>query len=146
MGDSLIEGFILPVKVPLHANFRKWCRGEKWEVSDLLQATEEYGKEVGMVVDLTDSHRYYNPSDFRQKRIGTVFNIITLLLYSAYGIPYSPELILLPAHLKRSLNFKTKDGRTRFPSESRIMKVIDPIHDFHCRNPDKIILVHCYES
>jgi len=78
IGDNLIEGFILPVKVPLHANFRSKCGSKKWEVLDLLRATQEYGKKVGMVVDLTDTHRYYNPDDFQKKGIGTVFKITTV--------------------------------------------------------------------
>ena len=94
VGDSLIEGFILPVKVPLHANFRSKCGSKKWEVSDLLRATQNYGKKAGMVVDLTDTHRYYNPDDFQKKGIGTVFTITTLYQIQTRIVKYCQQCTL----------------------------------------------------
>ena len=70
VGENLIENFILPVKVPLHRNFRGKCGRKTWEVVDVLRTSKKYEKQIGMVVDLTDTHRYYNPEDFKQKGIG----------------------------------------------------------------------------
>ena len=74
-------------------------------------------KEIGLVVDLTDTHRYYNPDDFKSKGI---------------------------EHQKFRLNFHAgrKGDKRVFPKPSEFRKILDKINSFHDEHPDKIVVVH----
>ena len=41
--DDLLADFILPVKVPLHTNYRNKTNGQNWEVDDVLKLQDKYG-------------------------------------------------------------------------------------------------------
>ena len=41
--DDLLADFILPVKVPLHRNYRRKTSGQNWEVDDVIKLQDQYG-------------------------------------------------------------------------------------------------------
>ena len=41
--DDLLADFILPVKVPLHKNYRNKTSGQNWEVNDVIKLQDTYG-------------------------------------------------------------------------------------------------------
>ena len=45
--DDLLADFILPVKVPLHRNYRNKTTGQNWEVNDVIKLQDTYGLGFG---------------------------------------------------------------------------------------------------
>ena len=41
--DDLLADFILPVKVPLHKNYRHKTSGQNWEVDNVIKLQDTYG-------------------------------------------------------------------------------------------------------
>lgn len=68
---ELIHDFILPIKVPLHPNYDNHVKkaGEKlWKMKDLFQLEQKFNKKIGIVIDLTNTRRYYCIESITQKK------------------------------------------------------------------------------
>ncbi|XP_016502326.2 uncharacterized protein LOC107820538 isoform X1 [Nicotiana tabacum] len=62
-GDNI--GFIIPSKVPLSESFDKNIPlGERYTPKELIDKQRCLGREIGLVVDLTNTDRYYPESDW----------------------------------------------------------------------------------
>ncbi|PHU07282.1 hypothetical protein BC332_23771 [Capsicum chinense] len=61
-GDKI--GLIIPSKVPLSESFDKIPTGESFTPKDLIGSQRRLGREIGLVVDLTNTDRYYPESDW----------------------------------------------------------------------------------
>ncbi|KAJ8543176.1 hypothetical protein K7X08_005699 [Anisodus acutangulus] len=62
-GDNI--GFIIPSKVPLSESFNKNIpTGESYTPEELIHKQRCLGREIGLVVDLTNTDRYYPESDW----------------------------------------------------------------------------------
>ncbi|XP_060181411.1 uncharacterized protein LOC132611016 isoform X4 [Lycium barbarum] len=62
-GDNI--GFIIPSKVPLSESFNKNIPpGERYTPKELIDKQRCLGREIGLVVDLTNTDRYYPESDW----------------------------------------------------------------------------------
>jgi len=67
---ELIHDFILPVKVPLHPNYDNHVKklGKLWKMRDLFQLEQKFNKKIGLVIDLTNTRRYYCIESITQKK------------------------------------------------------------------------------
>ncbi|CAI5479663.1 unnamed protein product, partial [Closterium sp. Yama58-4] len=63
MGEAM--GLLIPCKAPLGEAFRELVEpGKRWSPDVALKQTRSMKKDVGMVIDLTNTTRYYNPKDW----------------------------------------------------------------------------------
>ena len=114
-GTSLIDGFILPMKVPLHDNYTRQVEregGKIWRLKEVLELEQKFERKIGMIVDLADTKRYYDPSELE-------------------GIEY----------LKMPINHNRKNG---LPMD-RIQKCVSKIKYFRdsCDEVEpKMVLIH----
>jgi len=89
-GQTLIDDFLLPVKCPLHDNFTAKVKqaGESlWRLEELFQlAHDKFDKKIGLIIDLTDTNRYYNPTEAESK--GVEHRKLPLNLHRPDGLPF----------------------------------------------------------
>ncbi|XP_026420265.1 mRNA-capping enzyme-like [Papaver somniferum] len=70
-GDCI--GYIIPSKVPLGETFNECIfPGKRYSLKQVLHQQKILGREVGLVIDLTNTTRYYQPSDWRKMGINHV--------------------------------------------------------------------------
>ncbi|CAI5459891.1 unnamed protein product [Closterium sp. Yama58-4] len=63
MGEAM--GLLIPCKAPLGEAFRELVEpGKRWSPDVALKQTRSMKIDVGMVIDLTNTTRYYNPKDW----------------------------------------------------------------------------------
>ncbi|CAI5527195.1 unnamed protein product [Closterium sp. Naga37s-1] len=63
MGEAI--GLLIPCKAPLGEAFREVVEpGKRWNVEVVMKHTRSMKKDVGLVIDLTNTTRYYNPKEF----------------------------------------------------------------------------------
>ncbi|CAI7791472.1 unnamed protein product [Closterium sp. NIES-53] len=62
MGEAI--GLLIPCKAPLGEAFREVVEpGKRWNVEVVMKHTRSMKKDVGLVIDLTNTTRYYNPKE-----------------------------------------------------------------------------------
>ncbi|GAB4833948.1 hypothetical protein Ancab_032195 [Ancistrocladus abbreviatus] len=61
---------IFPSKVPLGENFNDYVApGKRYSFKQVIRHFNVQGRKLGMVVDLTNTDRYYSPSEFRKENL-----------------------------------------------------------------------------
>ncbi|KAI3883050.1 hypothetical protein MKW92_009630 [Papaver armeniacum] len=67
-GDCI--GYIIPSKVPLGETFNECIYpGKRYSLKQVIHQQKVLGRQVGLVIDLTNTTRYYQPSDWRKQGI-----------------------------------------------------------------------------
>ena len=82
-GTSLIDGFIMPIKCPLHENFTSNVLregGNLWRLDEAMKLGD-----FGLIVDLTDTNRYYDP----EEATGVKHKKLSLNIHRPDGLPFS---------------------------------------------------------
>ncbi|CAI4233372.1 unnamed protein product [Auanema sp. JU1783] len=71
IGDNVTGTRFLPFKTPLHSHICKNSnlREKSFDIEILLQHARESGKSIGLVIDLTNTDKYYNSSDWSRNGI-----------------------------------------------------------------------------
>ena len=62
----------MKVKCPLHENFNSQVQsvGEPlWRLDELWKVADKFGKKIGMIIDLTDTDRYYQSEDVKERDV-----------------------------------------------------------------------------
>ncbi|GJP59202.1 hypothetical protein CLOP_g9484 [Closterium sp. NIES-67] len=68
MGEAI--GLLIPAKAPLGEAFRELVEpGKRWNADVALKQTRSMKKDVGLVIDLTNTTRYYNPQDWTKHKV-----------------------------------------------------------------------------
>ncbi|KAM7521576.1 hypothetical protein LguiA_011478 [Lonicera macranthoides] len=66
-------GIIIPSKAPLGESFNEYITSNKrYSPKQVIHQQRHAGRELGLVIDLTNTFRYYPESDWRQEGIGYV--------------------------------------------------------------------------
>ncbi|KAK9150977.1 hypothetical protein Syun_009286 [Stephania yunnanensis] len=61
---------IIPSKVPLGEHFDGYItRGKRYSMRQVIHQQKVLGRELGLVIDLTNTTRYYSPSDWQKQSI-----------------------------------------------------------------------------
>ncbi|KAI6197039.1 RNA/RNP complex-1-interacting phosphatase-like protein [Aphelenchoides besseyi] len=64
IGKVIPDARIIAFKTPLKSDFYETNNADRFEVTDLLEKIKEFGGELGLVVDLTYTSKYYDPEQF----------------------------------------------------------------------------------
>ncbi|KAI6194457.1 hypothetical protein M3Y96_01127000 [Aphelenchoides besseyi] len=64
IGKVIPDARIIAFKTPLKSDFYETNNVDHFEVTDLLDKIKEFGGELGLVVDLTYTSKYYDPEQF----------------------------------------------------------------------------------
>ena len=81
-GTRPIDGFIVPIKCPLHENFTsKVLRegGNLWRLEEAMKLGD-----FGLIIDLTDTNRYYDPTE----ATGVKHLKLSLNIHRLDGLPF----------------------------------------------------------
>ena len=81
-GTRPIDGFIVPIKCPLHENFTsKVLRegGNLWRLEEAMKLGD-----FGLIIDLTDTNRYYDPTE----ATGVKHLKLSLNIHRPDGLPF----------------------------------------------------------
>ena len=81
-GTRLIDGFIMPIKCPLHENFTSNVRregGNLWRLEEAMKVGD-----FGLIIDLTDTNRYYDPAE----ATGIKHQKLSLNIHRPDGLPF----------------------------------------------------------
>ena len=115
IGD-IIEGTnLVAMKVPL---IKLFTPKVTWTPQEFLEKAREKGFKVGMVIDLTNTSKYYNGHvDFKSEK-ETEEEVI---IYHKFPI----------------------EGYMELPSAETIQQFTNLVIDFEKKNPDKQIVIHC---
>lgn len=63
-------GYIIPSKVPLGETFNDCIfPGKRYSLKQVIHQQKVLGRELGLVIDLTNTTRYYQPSDWKKQGI-----------------------------------------------------------------------------
>ncbi|TKY62466.1 mRNA-capping enzyme [Spatholobus suberectus] len=65
-------GCIIPSKVPLGESFNDYIPSQKYTPKQAILQQRVLGRELGLVIDLTNTTRYYHVSDWTKEGIGHV--------------------------------------------------------------------------
>ncbi|RWR85370.1 Dual specificity phosphatase [Cinnamomum micranthum f. kanehirae] len=69
-GQGHAIGYIIPSKVPLGENFSDLIvPGKRYSLRQVIHQQRALARELGMVIDLTNTTRYYPPSDWKKQGI-----------------------------------------------------------------------------
>ena len=70
---KVISNFIIPSKVPLGEAFNDYVpTGKRYSLRDVFYKQRNLGREIGLVIDLTNTSRYYPPLDLKKEGVGHV--------------------------------------------------------------------------
>ncbi|OQR79899.1 mRNA-capping enzyme-like [Tropilaelaps mercedesae] len=69
---SLIADLFVPFKTPLDERHRKQIKQQelRWEPNDVIGVCKTQDIKLGLVIDLTNTKRYYKPEKFSSKNVG----------------------------------------------------------------------------
>jgi len=88
--EALIDDFILAVKCPLHEKFTSQVlheNGRRWRLEELFLQEDDYGKRIGMIIDLTDTTRYYDAAGVIGREV--IHTKMPLNIHDRGGLPES---------------------------------------------------------
>ncbi|KAJ4958730.1 hypothetical protein NE237_025841 [Protea cynaroides] len=105
---------IIPSKVPLGESFNdSVAPGKRYSFKQVVHLQNVAGRELGLVIDLTNTTRYYSPADFKHQRIRI-------------------------GHVKIPCK-----GRDAVPDNESVNNFVHEVLQFLFRQPKQYILVHC---
>ncbi|XP_074570709.1 uncharacterized protein LOC141827381 isoform X1 [Curcuma longa] len=131
-------GLIIPSKVPLDETYNESVLpGKRYSSKQVINKLRSQGRELGLVIDLTNTSRYYSQSEWtkigiKHVKVRNLFFILVTVVRCSYLL--NPFLIQIPCK-----------GRDSVPDNESVNIFVHEVLHFQSRirHSKRYILVHC---